>query len=279
MTLASGGTSPAPRREAGSAMNRLRGALCCGLLVMACCCSGALPESPNVVLIIGDDVGWTDFGFMGSDVVRTPHLDRLASEGIVFTHAFSPASLCRPALRSLLTGFEPYAVEIRMAAALRENKALLTLEEVFETLPERLGERGYVSFQGGKFWEGTFEMGGFTHGMTRTFSPSDMFVEDMSKISGSEGLALGRKTLQPLWDFLDAHSDRRFFVWYAPMLPHLPFDAPSRFRRAEIHARLGNKEKAIAMYEGFIELWKDCDPAFRPQVELAQARLEKLRSE
>ena len=68
----------APRREAGSAMKRLRGALCCGFLLMACCCSGALPESPNVVLIIGDDVGWMDFGFMGSDVVHTPHLDRLA---------------------------------------------------------------------------------------------------------------------------------------------------------------------------------------------------------
>ena len=83
-------------------MNRLRVALCCGLLVMACCCSSALPEAPNVVLIIGDDVGWTDFGFMGSEVVHTPHLDRLAREGIVFTHAFSPASLCRP---SLLTGW------------------------------------------------------------------------------------------------------------------------------------------------------------------------------
>jgi len=221
----------APRREAGSAMKRLRGALCCGFLVLACCCSGALPESPNVVLIIGDDVGWTDFGFIGSDVVRTPHLDRLAREGIVFTHAFSPASVCRPALRSLLTGFEPYTVEIRLAAAQREKRALPTLEEVFETLPERLGERGYASFQGGKFWEGTFEMGGFTHGMTRTVSRSPAFIEDMSMVSGSEGLALGRETLQPLWDFLDAHSDRPFFVWYAPMLPHLPFDAPPRFQR------------------------------------------------
>jgi uncharacterized sulfatase len=212
-------------------MKRLHGALCCGLLVMACCGSGALPESPNVVLIIGDDVGWTDFGFMGSEVVHTPHLDRLAREGIVFTHAFSPASLCRPALRSLLTGFEPYAVEIRIAAAHQEKKALPALEEVFETLPERLGERGYVSFQGGKFWEGTFEMGGFTHGMTRTVSRAPAFVPDLTWVSGSEGLALGRDTLQPLWDFLDAHSDRPFFVWYAPMLPHLPFDAPPRFRR------------------------------------------------
>ena len=140
-------------------MNRLRGVFCCGLLVMACCCDGGLPESPNVVLIIGDDVAWTDFGFMGSEAVQTPRLDRLAREGIVFTHAFSTSSLCRPSLRSLLTGFDPYTVEIRLAAARRGKQARPTLEEVFETLPERLGERGYVSFQGGKFWEGTFEMG------------------------------------------------------------------------------------------------------------------------
>jgi len=118
-----------------------------------------------------------------------------------------------------------------MEAARREKRGRPTLEEVFETLPERLGERGYVSFQGGKFWEGRFEMGGFTHGMTRTFSPSAVVAKDMTKISGSEGLVLGRDTMRPLWDFLEAHSDQPFFVWYAPMLPHVPFDAPPRFWR------------------------------------------------
>ena len=190
-----------------------------------------MAQQPNIHVLMSDEHDAAVTGCYGDLVVRTPHLDRLARERIVFTHAFSTSSLCRPTLRSLLTGLEPYTVEVRIAAARRVERARPALEEVFETLPERLGERGYVSFQGGKFWEGTFEMGGFTHGMTRTFSTAAMFTKDLTKLCGSEGLTLGRETLQPLWDFLDVHSDRPFFVWYAPMLPHAPFDAPERFRR------------------------------------------------
>ena len=59
---------------------------------------------PNVVLIISDDQAWTDFGFMGHDVIRTPRLDRLASESAVFPNGYVPTSLCRPSLATMLTG-------------------------------------------------------------------------------------------------------------------------------------------------------------------------------
>src|SRR5262245_52798585 len=59
---------------------------------------------PNVVLIIADDQGWTDFGFMGHPVIRTPHLDRLAAESAVFPNGYVPTSLCRASLATLLTG-------------------------------------------------------------------------------------------------------------------------------------------------------------------------------
>ncbi len=65
------------------------------------------PERPNIVLIIGDAVGFSDFGFMGSPVAKTPNLDRLAAGGTVFPLGFSTASVSRPALRSLLTGLDP----------------------------------------------------------------------------------------------------------------------------------------------------------------------------
>lgn len=57
----------------------------------------AAPAQPlNVVLIIGDDQAWGDYGFMGHPVIRTPHLHRLASESVVFTRGYVPSSLCRP---------------------------------------------------------------------------------------------------------------------------------------------------------------------------------------
>jgi arylsulfatase A-like enzyme len=64
------------------------------------CSSSEVPapsaERPSIVLIIGDDHGHPDFGFMGSPVVETPHLDRLAAEGTVFTRGHNTASVCGP---------------------------------------------------------------------------------------------------------------------------------------------------------------------------------------
>jgi arylsulfatase A len=198
--------------------------------------ASAVSSPPNIILMIGDDVAWTDFGFMGSKVVRTPHLDRLAETGTVFTHAFAPHSVCGPVLRSLLTGMRPQAVARGIAAASQPRRPVPTLRDVFETLPELLGRRGYASFQGGKFFEGGFETGGFTHGMTvdrtaegRGAGPPRRGAAAV--VRGTGGRSLGRETMQPLWDFLSANREGPFFVWYAPMLPHVPFDAPEKFTR------------------------------------------------
>ena len=59
---------------------------------------------PNVVLIIGDDMAWTDYSFMGHPHVHTPNLDRLAAEGLTFRRGYVPSSLCSPSLASILTG-------------------------------------------------------------------------------------------------------------------------------------------------------------------------------
>ena len=60
------------------------------------------------MLIISDDQAYGDFGFMGSPHVRTPHLDRLAAEGTVFTQGYAASSLCAPSLQTLLTGLHPF---------------------------------------------------------------------------------------------------------------------------------------------------------------------------
>ena len=56
----------------------------------------AADRGPNVVLIISDDHAWTDYGFMGHRHIRTPNIDRLASQGLVFKHGYVPSSLCSP---------------------------------------------------------------------------------------------------------------------------------------------------------------------------------------
>ncbi|MDB4795768.1 sulfatase-like hydrolase/transferase, partial [Verrucomicrobia bacterium] len=61
-------------------------------------------ERPNILFIFLDDFGWKDTSYMGSDFYETPHLDRLAREGMIFTQAYSAAANCAPARASLLSG-------------------------------------------------------------------------------------------------------------------------------------------------------------------------------
>ena len=55
-------------------------------------------KSPNIVYIISDDQAWTDYGFMGHPTIKTPHLDKLASESVLFERGYVPTALCRPSL-------------------------------------------------------------------------------------------------------------------------------------------------------------------------------------
>ena len=59
---------------------------------------------PNVIIILADDLGYHDLGFQGSERIKTPHLDRLAAGGTVFTDAHTTASVCSPSRAGLITG-------------------------------------------------------------------------------------------------------------------------------------------------------------------------------
>ena len=66
--------------------------------------SAVTASSPNIVLIISDDQAWTDYGFMGHPDIKTPNIDKLAKESILFKRGYVPTALCRPSLATLLTG-------------------------------------------------------------------------------------------------------------------------------------------------------------------------------
>jgi len=175
---------------------------------------------PNVVLIISDDQGWTDYGFMGHETIRTPSLDRLAGESALFTRGYVPSSLCRPSLATLATGLFPHQHRIsgndpaghRRSGGKQLRERLIANIDRVPTLPRLLAEKGYLSHQSGKWWEGDFRRGGFTHGMTRGFpNPGGRH--------GDDGLKIGRQGMQPIFDFIDEARQRNkpFFLWYAPV--------------------------------------------------------------
>ena len=162
-------------------------ALFSGLVLLAA--PGSLPaKPPNVVMIVSDDQAWTDFGFMGHETIRTPHLDRLASQSAVFPRGYVPHSLCRPSLATMITGLYPHQHGITGNDPPKGTDRGEMLRHIrrLPTLPKLLGDRGYVSFQSGKWWEGSPELGGFTAGMTHG-DPS------RKGRHGDVGLSIGRE--------------------------------------------------------------------------------------
>ena len=73
--------------------------------LLACSLAFAETETrPNVVLILSDDQGYTDYGFMGHPEIETPNLDKLAKESALFRRGYVPTALCRPSLITLISG-------------------------------------------------------------------------------------------------------------------------------------------------------------------------------
>lgn len=217
-------------------------------------------DKPNIVLLLSDDQSWTDYSFMGHPDVRTPNIDKLASESVAFPRGYVPTALCRPSLMTLATGHyahrhgvtgndpSPKYAERDSPLYDQRRAQLISYIDEFDTLPELLGEQGYLSHQSGKWWEGNFTRGGFTHGMTRGFPQK-------GGRHGDDGLKIGREGLQEIYDFVDMsiEKDKPFYLWYAAFLPHTPHTPPDR---------LLNKYKdrfpiTIAKYYAMIEWWDE----------------------
>jgi arylsulfatase A-like enzyme len=212
--------------------------------------------TPNILMIVSDDQGYGDYGFMGHAHIRTPNLDDLSRQSLTFRHGYVTSSVCRPSLVSILTGEYPHQHKITSndpppAPTTDARQALRDRQIAYiddaPTLPRLLATKGYVSLQTGKWWEGTHERGGFTHGMTH----GDPARQGRH---GDVGLQIGRQGIEPIRDFLDETAGKPFFIWYAPMMPHLPHNAPERFKE-HYRGKAGFQErmKYWAMCEWFDE--------------------------
>lgn len=217
----------------------------------------AEPSKPNVILIISDDHGFADYSFMGHEQVKTPHIDKMASESLLYTRGYV-LPVCSPTLACLLTGKMPSEHGItgndlsgnhpkrgqrdELAAQLLGNSLIL---------PKAITDAGYLTFQTGKLWNATYEDVGFTHGMT-----------DTAGRHGDAGLDIGRKGMKPIYDFIDTATseEKPFFIWYAPFLPHDPHNPPGEiFKKYKGKGPTEAAEKYYAMVEWLDNTCRDLD--------------------
>ena len=236
-------------------------------LLLIICFPAMAADKPNIVLILSDDQGWADYGFMGHPDIKTPHLDALAKRSLLFPKGYVAAPLCRPSLASMATGLYPFEHGVTgNDVDGGNNRAALSAEVTkrFHTHPsmiKTLVANGYLAHQSGKWWEGSYADGGFTHGMTHG-DPK------RGGRHGDAGLKIGRRgtegkegenipnAMKPIADFMDhaIQEDKPFFVWYAPFLPHTPHNPPKRLLdKYSKDGRAADVAKYYAMCEWFDE--------------------------
>ncbi|MEM9257183.1 MAG: sulfatase-like hydrolase/transferase [Pseudomonadota bacterium] len=179
-------------------------------------------EAPNIILIVGDDIAFDHYGFTGHPIVQTPTLDGLADVSIRYPNTYV-ASHCRPTQAGLLTGLPQH--RHRVTYLVGPGLSRVT------TLPDRLVNAGYASYQAGKFWEGEPDRYGFTDFMPFT--------------SRTGALELGRRTIQPVLDFI-AQTTSPWFIWFTPRMPHSPHRAPELYRSQ--YEDLGLNKETVEYY-------------------------------
>jgi uncharacterized sulfatase len=218
-------------------------------------------QQPNIVFILSDDQSWTDYGFMGDENIETPRIDKFVSESLTFTRGYVPTPLCSPSLATIITGLYPKDHGILGNDKVYERgnihgkeraeayKPVIAAFEKQTTLPDILKEKGYLSFQTGKWWHGNHKVGGFDYGMTHG-------DPERGGRHGDFGLTIARKGLDTINSYVDValKEKKPFFLWYAPFLPHRPHNPPARlFEKYKKKTDSEHLAKYWAMIEWFDE--------------------------
>ncbi|MFM8393773.1 MAG: arylsulfatase, partial [Acidobacteriota bacterium] len=199
---------------------------------------------PNIVLVVADDLGYAELGSYGQKRIRTPHLDRLAAEGVRFTQFYSGSPVCAPSRYVLMTGRHGGH------AYIRDNKEVnpegqWPIPDSTVTMAELLRAQGYVTGAFGKWGlgfvgsEGDPNRQGFDlfYGYNcqreaHNFYPTHLWRNDRKILleGNSRGLT-GRQYSHDLIEaealrFIRDHQDRPFFLYVPFTIPHLALQVP-----------------------------------------------------
>jgi arylsulfatase A-like enzyme len=210
-------------------------------------------RKPNILFILIDDLGIKDLGCYGSSFYETPHLDRLASEGMIFKHAYASCPVCSPTRASILSGKYPARIGMTQwiggdaSGKLKDVPYLhyLPLEE--KSIALTLKENGYQTWHVGKWHLGDQDFFPENHGFERNiggchqgsphngyFSPWD--IEGLE--NAEDGTYLTDFLTDRAIDLIENREDRPFFMHLSHYAVHTPLNAPENLvRKYEEKAR------------------------------------------
>lgn len=220
---------------------------------------------PNILLIVADDLGYGDLGCYGGKDIRTPHLDRLAEQGIRLKHFYASAAVCTPTRASLMTGRYPQHFGFDWVIRYHEKDRGLPARG--SSLPERLRQRGYATALYGK-WHLGYQprFGPNAHGFQDFFGflAADLDYYSHLDANGDPGLYANTRLVDEegyLTDLITSHAlaflqlrrEKPFFLEVAYNAPHFPFQPPDkpndRRTRLSYGPEIGTRRDYIKMVE------------------------------
>lgn len=209
--------------------------------------SAADPRPPNVVLILVDDLGYADLGCFGAEKIKTPNMDRMASEGMKFTSFYVAQAVCSASRAALMTGC--YANRVGMQGALNHTSKEGIHPDEF-LLPEMCKARGYATAAFGKWHLGTDLLfnplhNGFDEFLGIPYSNDNSkyhpsLAQEMPPLPFYAGLKVietdpdqsqfTRRFTERATSFIERHKEQPFFLYVPHVMPHVPIFASAPFR-------------------------------------------------
>ena len=241
----------------------------------------ARAEKPNILIILADDLGFSDLGCYGGEI-ETPNLDRLAQNGLRFTQFYNTAR-CWPTRGALMTGY--YAQQIRRDVIPGEEKTTGGGNRGIRPswaslLPTMLKPQGYRSYHIGKWHidgmplEGGFDRSYYLKDQSRFFNPAQHHLDDVKLPPVEKGTdfyattSLADHTLNFLREHGEKHVEEPFFCYLAFAAPHFP-----------LHALPGDIAKYAERYRVGWDVIRDKRFARMKEIGLVKGDLSEAESE
>jgi arylsulfatase len=279
--------------------------VCAAILFIHFSHATAADNRPNVVIILADDMGYSDIGCYGGEI-NTPHLDKLAEGGLRFTQFYNAARCC-PTRASLLTGLHPHQAGIGWMTSSPENPGDMDQGEFgyrgfmnrnCVTIAEVLRDAGYSTFMTGKWHigEATEDLWPLRRGFQRYYGILTG-AANYFQPGGKRGLTLDNQRVEPTEDFYltnaltdhaiefvdQAAADKPFFLYLAFTSPHWPLQSPPEIvdKYRDTYAK-GWAEIRNARYDRMVDMgiikteWKITQRHSRPWKNLDAAKQQEM---
>ncbi len=206
----------------------------------------AEPKKPNIIYILADDLGYGDLSFLGQEKFKTPNIDQLAAEGMVFTQHYSGSTVCAPSRSALMTGQHTGHTPVR-----GNNEVLpegqWAMPDSCVTMAEILKEAGYVTGGFGKWGlgypgssgdpnnQGFDEFYGYNcQRLGHHYYPYHLW-HNQEKVILEDNAGGENKTYAPnlihdkALEFIENNKDTSFFMYYPSIIPHAELFAPEEY--------------------------------------------------